>query len=79
MQVIGTHNQYFLWGPGDSPPEVVVALGFRRDGLERLFHDVRQAAVFHCDFCYQDGMPIWTARQPRLPLSEAWPDLKHFE
>jgi Dolichyl-phosphate-mannose-protein mannosyltransferase len=78
-RVIGTHNQYFLWGPGDPPPEVVVAFGFSRAFLDRLFADVEEAAVFHCDFCYQDGMPIWVARRPRVPLSTAWPALKHFE
>ena len=78
-KVIGTHNQYFLWGPGDPSPDVVVAFGFSREHLERPFASVEQAAVFRCDFCYLDGMPIWVARQPRIPLSAAWPGLKHFE
>ena len=78
-RVIGTHNQYFLWGPGDPSPEVVVAFGVPRRDLDRLFADVEEAAVFRCEFCYQDGMPIFVARQPRIPLSAAWPTLKHFE
>jgi hypothetical protein len=78
-RVIGTHNQYFLWGPGNPPPETVVAFGFPRATLDRLFAEVEEAAVFRCEFCYQDGMPIWVARQPRVPLSAAWPGLKHFE
>ncbi len=78
-RVIGTHNQYFLWGPGDPPPEVVVAFGVPRAELDRLFADVEEAAVFRYEFCYQDGKPIFVARQPRIPLSAAWPSLKHFE
>jgi 4-amino-4-deoxy-L-arabinose transferase-like glycosyltransferase len=78
-RVISTHNQYFLWGPGDPPPRVVIALGCSRSDLDRLFADVEQAAIFRCDFCYQDGMQIWVARRPRVSLAAAWPSLKHFE
>jgi hypothetical protein len=79
LPVIGTHNQYFLWGPGDPPPGALVTFGVPRDDLDRLFAEVRQAAVFHCEFCYPDGMPIRLVRQPRIPLEQAWPALKHFE
>ena len=78
-RVIGTHNQYYLWGPGEPAPEVVVALGFSGRDLERIFADVAQAAIFRCEFCYEDGMPIWVARRPRIPLAAGWPSLKHFE
>ncbi len=78
-RVIGNHNSYFLWGPGDPSPAVVVAFGIPREILDRLFARVERAANFRCDFCYQDGMPIWIAREPRVPLVEAWPGLKHFE
>jgi len=78
-RVIATHNQYFLWGPGDPPPEVVVAFGVPPDDLHRLFASVEEVSVFHCDFCYQDGMPIRVARAPRMSLAAAWPGLRHFE
>lgn len=77
--VIGTHNNYFLWGPGNPSPRVIVAFGIPVRDLDRLFAQVERAAEFRCDFCYQNGMPIWIARQPRIPLDEAWPSLKHFE
>ena len=78
-RVISAHNQYFLWGPGGPPPRVVIALGTSRTDLERLFTDVEQAATFRCEFCYQDGMPIWVATRPRVSLRDAWPGLEHFE
>jgi hypothetical protein len=78
-RVISTHNQYFLWGPGGPSPRVLIALGLSRPELLRLFTDVEQAAIFRCEFCYQDGMPIWVARRPRVSLGDAWPGLKHFE
>jgi 4-amino-4-deoxy-L-arabinose transferase-like glycosyltransferase len=78
-RVIGNHNNYFLWGPGDTSPSVVVAFGISRRDLDRLFAKVERAAEFRCDFCYQDRMPIWVAREPRISLAEAWPSLKHFE
>jgi hypothetical protein len=78
-RVISTHNNYFLWGPGTPAPSTVIAVGVPRPLLDRLFAEVTGAAVFHCDFCYQDGMAISVARNPRLSLAEAWPGLKHFE
>lgn len=78
-RVISTHNNYFLWGPGAPAAGAVLALGVPRERLERLFEEVTDAAVFHCDFCYQDGMAIRVARRPRVSLAAAWPGLRHFE
>ncbi len=78
-RVIGTHNQYFLWGPGDPPPRIVVAFGVPRADVDRLFADVEQSAIFRCDLCYEDGLPILVARRPRIPLDAAWPSVRHFE
>ena len=77
---ISGHNSYWLWGPGACTGEVMVVLGDRRERLEELFADVRLGAVSRCRDCmpYEDGLSIWVARGPKVPLAGVWPGLKGF-
>ncbi len=77
---ISGHNSYWLWGPGACTGDVMVVLGDRRERLKELFADVRLGAVSRCRDCmpYEDGLSIWVARGPKVPLAGVWPDLKGF-
>jgi len=77
---ISGHNSYWLWGPGACTGEVMVVIGDRRARLEELFADVRLGAVSRCRDCmpYEDGLSIWVARGPKVPLAGVWPGLKGF-
>jgi hypothetical protein len=77
---ISAHNSYWLWGPGRCTGEVLVVIGDRRERLEELFADVRLGAVTHCVDCmpYEDGHPIWVARDLKQPIANHWPRLKGF-
>jgi hypothetical protein len=81
VRVISTHNNYFLWGPGKDPIEVVVALLVPPERLQQGFEDVRQAGLAECEYCmgYESRVPIYVARGPRVDLREVWPQLKNYE
>lgn len=78
---ISGHNSYWLWGP---PPgargDVVIVLGDDRESLEELFHRVERAGTVECAYCmpYEDGLPVWIARDLRGDLRELWPAVKSF-
>jgi hypothetical protein len=78
---ISGHNNYFLWGPGAASGEVAIIVGVRDvTTLRQQFAQVEQAALITCDYCmdYEDNVPVYVARGPRVPLSELWPHVKHY-
>jgi 4-amino-4-deoxy-L-arabinose transferase-like glycosyltransferase len=79
--VISNHNTYHLWSAGHTDSDVLVAAGAREAELRQLYRDVTIARVHHCTYCmsWRDGMPIFVARGPRVPLSSVWPALRKFE
>jgi hypothetical protein len=74
------HNSYWLWGPGSCTGEVLVVIGDGREALEEVFSEVTLAAVSRCRDCmpYENDLPVWVVRRPRLPLAEVWPRVKRF-
>jgi hypothetical protein len=79
--VIATHDSYWLWGPGDGTPDVIVAIGFSDHLLAEVYADRRDALVHRCTYCmsWRDDMPIVIAREPHGALASIWPRAKHFE
>ena len=79
--VVSGHNNYWLWGPGDRPADPIVLLTRRPERAERLFATVEKVGETDCGDCmpYENHLPIYIARGPKRPLSEVWPQLKHYE
>jgi len=79
---ISGHNNYWLWGPGEATGEALVILGGSEERLSARCDELTRAGTTDCGpYCmpYENGMPIWICRGFRPGLSEAWPDLKHFD
>jgi Dolichyl-phosphate-mannose-protein mannosyltransferase len=79
-RAISPHNNYFLWGPGDSSNKVVIAVGMDVHKLQLLFGDVQKAATIVDSDAIPDenNLPVYICRNPRIPLSQVWPSLKFF-
>jgi hypothetical protein len=77
--VVAGHNNWWLWGPGEGEPRVIIAIGFSDRLLARHFAEHSVALVHHCDYCmsWRNDMPIAIVRGGSL--AEAWNDLKHYE
>jgi hypothetical protein len=78
---ISGHNNYWLWGPGESSGEVVIVVGGSREGHERRYASAERAGMVRCRYCmpYENNKAIWVLRGPLQPLPEIWPDLKHYD
>lgn len=79
--VVGSHNQYALWGvPGD--PQVVVAVGGRAERYARDFREVhlaaRTPAVPHA-MPYETEVELFVLRGPRRPMAELLREARHLE
>jgi hypothetical protein len=79
LRALGTHQSYWLWGPGPPGKDVLIVLGDRPDRLARLCGDVRVAAELHHPLgaVWENG-PVLVCREPRMTLQEVWPRLKRW-
>ncbi|MDX2166529.1 MAG: glycosyltransferase family 39 protein [Deltaproteobacteria bacterium] len=80
-RVISGHNTYWLWGPGDlRPDDTVIVIGGTPEQVGALFASVELVETRHCTYCmpFENDLPIYFARQPRLPLDQLWQRLKRF-
>ncbi|MBI1813655.1 MAG: glycosyltransferase family 39 protein [Deltaproteobacteria bacterium] len=77
---IGTHNNYWLWGPEPYSGEVMLAVSSSADRLSEWFGVVTPVQAIDCEYC----MPVvrrktvYVCRAPRRPLREIWPQLKNY-
>jgi hypothetical protein len=77
---ISTHNSYWIWGPGDKPGEVLIAVGGNAKDYQAMYEDVEQAATITCEYAmpYETDLPVYLCRRPKMTLQQVWPHLKNF-
>jgi hypothetical protein len=78
-----TQNNYWLWGPGDTPYDVVIAVdvGVSKASLENLFGNVVEAGRTSCEHTDRFGRndaPVWVCREMKRPVAEVWAGAKNF-
>jgi 4-amino-4-deoxy-L-arabinose transferase-like glycosyltransferase len=80
-KAISGHNQYGYWGPGSVSGEVVVAIGFTQDRLQRAFADVKPVETISPAYALpeESGLTIYICRQPRESLSANWNSWMYFD
>jgi len=77
---ISGHNNYWLWGPGDPPPENLIIMGGRREKYIAC-GEAWQAGVTDCTYCmpYEDNNPIFVCLGLQADPNLIWPEVKHFQ
>ena len=78
---ISAHNSYFLWGMGGATGAVVITLGREDARFDDYYADARAVGRLENRFAmpYEIGLTIWVLRQPRAPIAEVWPRLRHYD
>jgi hypothetical protein len=82
------HNNYYLWGPGDTSYDVVIVAGVAapKGRLEDFLGEVVEAGRASCE--YSNSLeslglgtkgPIYVCREPKRPIAEVWAGAKHFD
>jgi len=79
-RAISGHNSYWLWGPGKSDGDVVIIAGGARDDWEPYWEGLEILGVWDCGYCLpgRNHANIYLAREPREPLADIWPALRHY-
>jgi hypothetical protein len=80
IKALGTHQSYWLWGPGEPSKNVFIVLGDRPEHLRRWCGDVQVAAeLSHPWAAVWENRPVLVCRNPRTPLVEIWPKVKNWD
>jgi 4-amino-4-deoxy-L-arabinose transferase-like glycosyltransferase len=80
LKALGTHQSYWLWGPGDPTKDVFIVLGDRPEGLRRWCGSVEAVAeLSHPWTAVWENKPVLVCREPRYPLREIWPKAKNWD
>jgi hypothetical protein len=69
------HNNYYLWGPGDTSWDVVIAVGVHPVWLESMFGEIVEAGRTSCEYANplnRNDEPIYVCRKPKRPIAEVW-------
>jgi Dolichyl-phosphate-mannose-protein mannosyltransferase len=75
------HNSYWTWGPPPEDTDVVIAVGIPEQRLAQWFGRVEEAGRVDNGVGLdndEQGTPVLTARDRRVPWSEIWPQLRHL-
>ncbi|HYY43252.1 MAG TPA: hypothetical protein VE775_11015, partial [Pyrinomonadaceae bacterium] len=77
---IGKHQNYWLWGPRDYTGACVLTVGERLKDVQKTFDEVQQVATFTHPYVmpYENNLPIFLCRRPKLSLKEVWPLTKCY-
>lgn len=78
---ISAHNNWYLWGLGACSGEVLLVIGDDATRLRELFAEVELGATSDCRDCmpYEDDLPVWIVRRPRIDVAALWPRVRHFD
>ncbi len=78
---IGTHNNYWIWGPRDYNGELLIILGGKLEDHVNDFQSVTLAGVSVCDHCmpYENNVNIFICRGLKHNVADVWPHEKHYD
>jgi hypothetical protein len=80
---ISYHNNYHLWGPGETSWGVMIAFFpyGRQDRLQDMFGEVIEAGRTSCEYTSTKGrndVAIYVCRKPKRPIAEIWAKWRLF-
>ncbi len=69
---------YYLWGPGDKNPEIVIAVGVGRDFLEQVFEEIEDTPIVKLEHVNPGDREfhIRICRKPKISIQKLWPQLR---
>ncbi len=79
-KAVSTHNAYWYWGPRDYTGEVFMTVGVRPQALSGAFESGEQVGTIVHPYViwYETDQPIIVWRGMKLPLSDAWSQMRLF-
>ncbi len=81
MSVIGQHNNYWLWGPGEWDGEILIIIGEIGPVLRESFDSIEQVDQLNSHFAVPEEAhaPISIARGLRIPVGDFWQRVRKIQ
>ena len=80
--IICGHLSWYFWRPADINPDVImIVIGGKEDDHKRSFGSVEKMSVFPNPYVvpFESKLPIWVCRDLKIPVSEIWGRIKHYD
>jgi hypothetical protein len=78
---ISGHNAFYIWGPEGCTFQVLITINIPPQDATQGFGSVTLAARTSCNECvdFENQAPILILRQPKVPPSGIWAQIKHYD
>jgi len=79
-KVISSHNSYWLWGYGNIEDPIVIIIGGDKENHLETFESVENKLIHTDKYCmpYENNIPIFIARNLKVPMPELWKRIKNY-
>lgn len=80
MNVIGAHNNWWIWGPGEWSGGTLIVVGGLDPTLQAMFEDYRPVATLDHPYAVPEerNARIYLAKGLKVPVGEFWASAKRF-
>lgn len=78
---ISGHNAFYVWGPQGCNGQVLITINIAPQVALQGYNSVTLAARTSCTACmdFEDNAPILILRQPKVPFSALWAQVKYYD
>lgn len=80
-KVIGRHNNWWLWGPGDWDGQTLIIVGDPPDAFKTQFATYKTVRTLDHPYAVPEEAtaPVSVARGLKVPVQDFWAQIKHFQ
>ncbi|MBK9334962.1 MAG: glycosyltransferase family 39 protein [Ignavibacteria bacterium] len=79
-KVISSHNNYWIWGPGEIEDPVIIIIGGNKEDHLNIFETVEEKVIHSAEYSmpYENNIPIFVAKNLKAPIGELWKKIKNY-
>jgi hypothetical protein len=79
-KAISGHNNYWLWGTRGQSGQVLIIIGGRQEDHRQVYEEVTLFAIHNHPYAmpFENNLPIYICRRPKISLKEIWPRVKSY-
>ena len=80
-EVLSGHNNHFLWPPENDDITTLIIVGGSIENHLKTFEEVTEAGRTRNEYSmpYENDMPVFIARKPKVKLKDIWKKTKHYD
>jgi hypothetical protein len=79
-KAISGHNNYWYWGTRGYSGKIMIIVGGRAENHRKVYDSVVQVTTHRNAYAmpYENNLPIYICKKPKIPLTDIWIRVKHY-